>query len=188
MGTLLDPIFFSSSKHFLIRGRLLIRVESRPFLFALLGFWRSETPEEAASLSVVEVVVAKRQNLNWKMSAALTTFALDDPLRVLYEKHERSAQPESRRVITALEATCSVISEKNLRPSPVSVYAATMASLTQSVVNVESTGGGGGGGGEWFDDDDPDDDDGRAGRGEADATRDADDIVGRVGTLVSNGD
>ena len=28
-----------------------------------------------------------------------------------------------------------------------SVYAATMASLTQSVVNVESTGGGGGGGG-----------------------------------------
>ena len=34
----------------------------------------------------------------------------------------------------------------------------------------------------WFDDD------GRAGRGEADATRDADDIVGRVGTLVSNGD
>ncbi len=56
------PFFFSSSKHFLIRGRLLIRVESRPFLFALLGFWRSETPEEAASLSVVEVVVAKRQN------------------------------------------------------------------------------------------------------------------------------
>ena len=44
VGTLLDPTF-SSSKHFLIRGRLLIRVESRPFLFALLGFWRSETPE-----------------------------------------------------------------------------------------------------------------------------------------------
>ncbi len=77
------------------------------------------------------------------MSAALTTFALDDPLRVLYEKHERSAQPESRRVITALEATCSVISEKNLRPSPVSVYAATMASLTQSVVE-SSTGSEGG--------------------------------------------
>ena len=81
------------------------------------------------------------------MSAALTTtfahFALDDPLRVLYEKHERSAQPESRRVITALEATCSVISEKNLRPSPLSVYAATMASLTQSVVE-SSTGSEGG--------------------------------------------
>jgi ribosomal RNA-processing protein 12 len=68
-------------------------------------------------------------------TAALTGFALDDPIHVLYDKHSRSQQPESKRVISVLLAICSVINEKKLNPSPVSVYAATMASLT-SVVNA----------------------------------------------------
>ena len=78
---------------------------------------------------------AERKTISTNNNSLLLSahFALDDPMRVLYDKHSRSQQPESKRVISALLAICSVITEKNMQPSPVSVYAATMASLTSVV-------------------------------------------------------
>ena len=101
-------------------------------------------------------------------AAALTGFALDDPIHVLYDKHSRSQQPESKRVISVLLAICSVINEKKLNPSPVSVYAATMASLTSVLTRMPAATIFGGGR-----------------RREANDARDADDIGGRVGTFQS---
>ena len=85
----------------------------------------------------------KTISTNTNSSLVSAHFALDDPMRVLYDKHSRSQQPESKRVISALLAICAVITEKNMQPSPVSVYAATMASLTSVVDDDDSSNAGG---------------------------------------------
>ena len=106
MGTLLDPIF-SLHKTLSLRGRLLIR--SRVVRFCS-HYWVSGFGDTRRGRLFECRRSRRRKATKSEMSAALTTFALDDPPRVLYGTMAGATGKPA--VITALEATFGHLGEK----------------------------------------------------------------------------
>jgi ribosomal RNA-processing protein 12 len=95
----------------------------------------------AASNDDEENTTNSRAKSNEKKNTVLIGFPIDDPIQELFDKHARSNQPESRRVVQVLESMREVILEQNVQCSSVSVFAATMAALRASTAQNDANEG-----------------------------------------------